>query len=71
MPVTNLSNSLYPWYVYAKINATSNSMASIILQDRAAIGDDGFVRFTTLGISIAVSNLNLEYYLEKPFGVNE
>ena len=72
--MTNLSNSLYPWYVYAKLNSTSNSssiVASLILQDKATIDDDGLVKFEKLGISIAESNLKLEYYLDKPFGINE
>ena len=72
MPVTNLSNSLYPWYVYAKINVTSGSspMPTIILQDKATIGDDGTVQFQTLGISVATANLHLEYFLQTPIGIN-
>ena len=69
MPVTNLSNSYYSWRVFAKINDTS-SMATIILQNNATVGDDGSVVFDYLGISIATSNLHLAYYLESPYGIN-
>ena len=45
-------------------------MASIILQDKAEIDNDGIVRFETLGVSIVLSSLQLEYYLDQPFGIN-
>ena len=65
---------MYPWYVYARINATSNDSmsmaASIILQDKAAIGDDGTVTFENLGVSMAMSDFSFEYYLDHPVGVN-
>ena len=53
------------------MNASSNpSMATIILQDKAAIDNDGKVKFENLGISMALSNLQLEYFLDQPFGIN-
>ena len=69
--MTNLSNSLYPWYVYAKLNATpTKNGPTLILQDRAIIDNDGMVKFETLGISIASPSINLEYYLDIPIGIN-
>ena len=44
--------------------------ASIILQDKAAIGDDGTVTFENLGVSTAMSDFSFEYYLDHPVGVN-
>ena len=70
-PVTNLSTSFSPWKVLASINYTSETNGvDIILQNEAIVDSDGKAIFNTLGLSKAVSNIQLEYYIEKPFGIN-
>lgn len=62
---------MYPWKVIARLNYTSvSSGASLILQTEAFIGNDGIALFEKLGVNIAMSSLQLEYYLDKPVGVN-
>ena len=70
-PVTNVSSGLYPWKVIARLNYTSvSSGASIISQTEALIGNDGIATFQTLGVNIAMSSFQVEYYLDIPIGVN-
>ena len=54
----------------ARLNYTSASGASIILQNEAYVGNDGLAKFQTLGVNIAMSSLQIEYYLDRPVGVN-
>ena len=70
-PVTNVSSGLYPWKVIARLNYTSvTSGASVISQTEAFIGSDGIATFQTLGVNIAMSSFQIEYYLDIPIGVN-
>ena len=70
-PVANVSSGLYPWKVIARLNYTSaTSGASIISQTEAFIGNDGIATFQTLGVNIAMSSFQIEYYLDIPIGVN-
>ena len=46
------------------------SGASIISQSEAFVGSDGIVTFKTLGVNIAMSSFQIEYYLDIPIGVN-
>ena len=62
---------MYPWKVIARLNSTSaTSGASLILQTEAFIGDDGVAKFQTLGVNMAMSSLQIEYFLDRPVGVN-
>ena len=62
---------MYPWKVIARLNYTSVSNgASIISQTESSIGTDGIATFQTLGVNIAMSSFQIEYYLDIPIGVN-
>ena len=41
------------------------------MQSEAYIGNDGVAKFQTLGVNMAISSLQIEYFLDAPMGVNK
>lgn len=61
-----------PWKVLAQIKNsgdTSNGL-SLILQTEAIVNSNGLANFTYLGLSTLSNNVQLEFVLEAPLGVN-
>ena len=66
---TNIGTSTNPWIVEAKINSTTNSNVSLIIQIEAPV-INGYANFTNLSVSDLVDNLVIGYSLKQPLGVN-
>ena len=75
--MANMSITGYEWIVQARIvrdnssNDTNSSMAELIGQTKAILDNDGYIRFTNLGLSLTESDVVLEYSFSVPIGVNE
>lgn len=62
---------MYPWIVVAKLNSSTDPNAKLILQTEAVLNANGTVIFENLGVSVAMSNFQLEYYFKEPVGINQ
>ena len=75
--MANMSITGYEWTVQARIvrdnssNDTNSSMAELIGQTKAILDNDGYIRFTNLGLSLTESDVVLEYSFAVPIGVDE
>ena len=68
--IPNLGNEHFSWTIVAKINSSSDSNARLIHQTEAVIDSTGKAVFENLGVSSAMSNFTVEFYLKTPIGVN-
>lgn len=64
-----MGTSLDPWIIQAKINSSSNSNASLIIQTEAPVVN-GYANFTNLSVSDLVDTIVIGYSLKQPQGVN-
>ena len=66
-----MDNTLFPWIVVARLNSSTDPNAKLILQTEAVLNANGTVIFENLGVSVAMSNFQLEYYFKEPVGINQ
>jgi hypothetical protein len=66
--VTGLASSTNPWKVRARLASSTNINAEIIFQAEAVLQNDGFIQFTTLGISDIADSFIIDYDLIPPSG---
>ena len=75
--MVNVSITGYEWTIRARIirdnssNDTNSTMAVLIGQSTAVLDNDGYIRFTNLGLSLTESGVVIEYSFDLPVGIDE
>ena len=69
--MANVSVAGFEWMVQASLVADNGSQVELIGETRAALDNDGYVRFATLGVSVAQQAVTIQYSFALPVGVNK
>lgn len=65
--MVNIGNSEFPWVVVASVSSDAN--VSIILQSEVNV-INGYVNFTSLGVSDVSENIRFSFNFKEPQAVN-
>ena len=69
--MANVTVPGYEWTVQASLIKKRGSSAVLIGKTKATLDNDGYVRFTNLGISVAEPNIIIQYSFNVPVGVDK
>lgn len=68
--VMNIGSDEQPWTLVATIVNSSNPTLTIVYQTEANLDNEGFIKFTNLGVSDVAGSFRIKYEFKTPIGVN-